>query len=155
MKRILLYFGVILTVFIIPSCVKEYIVIPGTSAEAFAGVIILSSVEMDTIVQDTVVVQSKVSLISIEPSNSGATIKGVVEGAVGLTDFAYGVCWGVSPNPTIENNYSHPIRFEKPDRFEITISNLKANTRYYIRPYILKSNQYFYGEKSGEFTTSY
>ena len=152
MKKLMLLFVAILTMFVATSCFKQE-----QSQTMYVGFYydLSSSVDVDTIVQDTVVIQSKVSLLSIESSISGAIIKGVVEGSSSMTDFAYGVSWGVSPNPTIENNYSEPIRFEKPDRFEITISNLRANTRYYIRPYILKSNQYSYGDKSDEFTTGH
>lgn len=154
MKKTTILMGVILTLFFLTSCYKVTEIHSEAHSEAHVT-IFFSSVSADTIVHDTVVIKSKVTLTDIELSNTAATIKGVVEGAVGQADFAYGICWSVSPNPTLENNYSNPIQFEKPDRFEITISNLKVNTKYYVRPYILQSNQYYYGDISGEFTTGY
>ena len=158
MKKLLLYLGVILTMFVAASCYKTnyetYIYEIHTESSTTVNITFSASVNMDTIVQDTVVVQSKVSLLGLsELAQTSATVEGVVEGSSNQADFAYGICWGTSPNPTIENYHCDPIRFEQSQHFQLTIGNLTANTKYYVRPFMFKSNEYIYGAKSDSFTT--
>ena len=143
---------VILIGFMCISCNKDVYV------ESYSGVTVNlnfdASVSTDTIVQDTVVIQSKVTLLGLSDlTRTSAMVEGVVEGSINQADFAYGICWGTSPNPTIENYHCDPICFVQSKHFEITILDLTANTKYYVRPFLFKANAYIYGEESDSFTT--
>ena len=152
MKRIAWLPVVLLTGILCTSCYKDNLHV---ESEVTVNIHFNASVSTDTIVQDMVVVQSKVTLLGVsELTPTSAIVKGVVEGASSQADFAYGICWGTTPNPTIENCYSDPIRFVQSKQFEINIEDLTANTKYYVRPFLVTSNGYIYGEKSDSFTTN-
>lgn len=112
--------------------------------------------EADSIIQDTVIVTEKVTLLKIDTiTSNSAVIAGTVEGSSVYSKFEYGVCWGPTSNPTIANNHSAPLQFSQSENFKIEIRDLEANTRYYVRPYIYNSNQYYYGKDSKDFTTNH
>lgn len=149
--------AVILIGILCTSCYKEVHIESHSESSSSVTVNIHfdASVGTDTIVQDTVVILSKVTLLGLsELTRTSAIVEGVVEGSSNQADFAYGICWGTSPNPTIENYHCDPIRFVQSKHFEITLVDLTANTKYYVRPFLFKSNDYIYGEKSDSFTTN-
>ena len=63
---------------------------------------------------------------------------------------ARGVCWGVSPNPTLENNYT--IDGSGSGSFRSSISGLKPSTTYYARAYATYLSGTVYGNQIS-FTT--
>lgn len=52
-----------------------------------------------------------------------------------------GVCWGINPNPTINDNRTN----EESNTFSSTINNLTANTKYYFRAYAVNNLGVSYG----------
>ncbi|MBR1513368.1 MAG: hypothetical protein IJ622_03650 [Bacteroidales bacterium] len=153
MKRIAWLLVVILTGILFTSCYKDVHI--ESHSEITVNNHFDASVGTDTIVQDTVVIQSKVTLLGLsELTRTSAIVEGVVEGSCNQAHFAYGICWGTSPNPTIENYHCDSIRFIQSKHFEITIVDLTPNTKYYVRPFLVASNEYIYGEKSDSFTTN-
>jgi hypothetical protein len=61
-----------------------------------------------------------------------------------------GICWSISPNPTIGDNCRQSVLSENP--FQITLNNLQGNQTYYARAYATNSGGTGYGENI-EFTT--
>ena len=56
-----------------------------------------------------------------------------------------GVCWHTSPNPTIEN--SKTINGQGEESFISNVTNLQANTKYYLRAYATNSKGTSYGDE--------
>jgi uncharacterized protein (TIGR02145 family) len=56
-----------------------------------------------------------------------------------------GICWSTSPNPTIEINEGMTINGSGTGIFESTLSNLIAETNYFVRAYAINSNGTTYG----------
>ena len=56
-----------------------------------------------------------------------------------------GVCWNTNPNPTIEN--SKTIDGSGDENFISNVTNLQANTKYYLRAYASNSKGTSYGEE--------
>lgn len=58
---------------------------------------------------------------------------------------AHGVCWSTSPNP---NTYgSHTLLNSNENCFQCILSDLSANTSYYVCAYVIASNEIIYGNE--------
>jgi hypothetical protein len=86
---------------------------------------------------------------SIDPlittSESTATVTGLVGFDWSFPVLAKGVCWSTNKQPTIADNTTNEgvgIGF-----FATTLTGLKINTLYYIRPYVTTSNGTVYGNE--------
>ena len=63
-----------------------------------------------------------------------------------ITEIEIGICWSTTSNPTINNNkivinndlLVNPI---------VTISNLEANTTYYVKSYIISGSEIYYSNE--------
>jgi hypothetical protein len=153
MRKLVWLSVIILTGVLCTSCYKDVHVESYSEVSVTMDIHFDASVSTDTIVHDTVVIQSKVTLLGLsELTQTSAIVAGVVEGQSNQAGFAYGICWGTTPDPTIENYHCDPICFVQSKRFEITIGDLMTNTKYYVRPFLFKMNKYIYGEKSDTFT---
>lgn len=156
MKKIVLLFVAVLASILFTSCGKSDSDSHSESESSVTlGITFNADVSMDTIVQDTIVIQAKVTLLGLsELTDTSVIIEGAVEGPSNQANFAYGICWGTIPNPTVSNYHCEPIQFAQSQRFGIIVRDLMANTKYYVRPFILKSNEFIYGEVVDTFTTS-
>ncbi|MBN1951405.1 MAG: fibrobacter succinogenes major paralogous domain-containing protein [Bacteroidales bacterium] len=68
---------------------------------------------------------------SSEVTASSFTIGGTIENDGGAAVTSRGICWGTSPNPTVDNN---PITLgEGTGSFSTNITDLEMNVTYYIR----------------------
>ncbi len=76
----------------------------------------------------------------------------VVSAYVGAGCDVRGVCWSVSPNPTVSN--SHTTDGSGTGSFTSNITGLTANTTYYVRAYATNSAGTSYGEQKS-FTTTF
>ena len=89
-----------------------------------------------------------------EPTEITAT-SAVVGGTVNTVDGNYasvqrGICWGLNPNPTFNDNY---IETESGiGNFSISLTNLDISAIYYIRAYAVTANETYFGEEKS-FTT--
>jgi len=89
-----------------------------------------------------------ISNLTAGTANSGGNI---VLNIPTATILARGVCWGTVPNPTI--NYEWTENGNVSGIFSSTITDLKANTKYYIRAYVTGENaKIIYGNELS-FTT--
>ena len=79
-----------------------------------------------------------------------ATCGGNVTDKCGLTVIARGVCWGTSPNPTLDD--SHTTNGSGMGNFSSSITGLTISTTYYVRAYATTSAGTGYGEQVS-FTT--
>ena len=79
--------------------------------------------------------------------SSGDTIwcTGLIDYDGGSPIIAKGLCWSTQHNPTINDNYINVGSGN--DGFGTAITNLEANTTYYIRAYASNSNETGYGEE--------
>lgn len=146
------------TAFSVTGCIKPepYVIEIFIHDTIDINIVLNTIIETDSISHDTVIVKETVELIKFDTiTSNSAIIEGVVEGSSTYSEFAYGVCWGINSYPTVENNHSEPNQFSQSDRFIIEMRDLRANTKYYVRPYIYKSNQYYYGKDSKDFTTNH
>lgn len=66
----------------------------------------------------------------------------------------YGFCYGEQPGVTIENSFTNLGDCSEPVAFESTITNLKAETKYYVRAYAENSVGLVYSDKELSFTTT-
>ena len=88
-------------------------------------------------------------------SSIGAT---TATGNGNITDFGvsdpsqYGVCWSTSENPTIENDKTTEGTPSAVGAFTSEMTNLSANTTYYVRAYATNTEDTGYGEQVS-FTT--
>ncbi|GAB3428769.1 hypothetical protein [Niabella aquatica] len=94
---------------------------------------------------------SEVSTTSVNGITSNtATSGGTVSYDGGSPVTARGVCWNISPNPTIANGKT--IDGTGTGLFESSINGLTPNTKYYVRAYATNANGTAYGEEVN-FTT--
>ncbi len=75
---------------------------------------------------------------------NSATIGGIVSASSGTTIVSRGVCWSLSPYPTIED-YSSTVT-SSANSFSSTLKDLKPNTLYYARAYGSSYNELIYGD---------
>ena len=81
---------------------------------------------------------------------TSATCGGEIVADEGITVSARGVCWEISPNPTISN--AHTNDGNGMGVFTSSLTGLNHNTTYYIRAYITTNEGTFYGNELS-FTT--
>ncbi|WP_299053803.1 hypothetical protein [uncultured Polaribacter sp.] len=81
------------------------------------------------------------SVITENSFTSGGTI--ISDGGCPIT--AKGICWSVSPNPTIENDVTN--EGNGIDSFNSSTTNLLSNLTYYIRAYVTNGIGTTYGEE--------
>ena len=80
-----------------------------------------------------------------------ATVAGNVTSDGGYEVTERGICWSMNPNPTIEGN--HLSNGTGTGAFTVNLTNLTANTQFYIRAYATNSAGTAYGSEV-TFTTS-
>ena len=93
------------------------------------------------------VTTKEVSEITSTTARTGGTI--TYSGAAEIT--ARGVCWGTSHTPNIDGN--HTTDGEGIGSFTSNLTNLSANTTYYVRAYATNMHGTYYGEEK-TFTTN-
>ncbi|MCX6277651.1 MAG: hypothetical protein NT004_06120 [Bacteroidetes bacterium] len=85
-----------------------------------------------------------------EITSATATSGGNVTDNGGATVTARGVCYNVSPNPTLANNFTSDG--SGPGSFTSRLTGLTANTLYYVRAYATNSSGTGYGNDSSFYT---
>lgn len=96
-----------------------------------------------------------VSLESVEAvTYNSALLHGLIVSPGSANITRYGVCYSETPNPTIDDNSTNLGDNSSPCSFESRITNLKANTEYYVRAYAVNSVGLAYSEKELSFTTA-
>lgn len=68
----------------------------------------------------------------------------------GLSLTELGVCWGMEENPTADQLHLSTTVWNEP--FICTITDLEPDTKYYVRAYIIRGIEYYYGDNKS-FTT--
>ena len=63
----------------------------------------------------------------------------------GMTISAKGICWSISPNPTVDDN--HSVEGAGEGVFTSQMTGLLAGTTYYVRAYLIYSDGVLYGEE--------
>ena len=66
----------------------------------------------------------------------------------------HGFCYGEQPGVTIENSFTNLGNCSEPVALESTITNLKSETKYYVRAYAENSVGIVYSDKELSFTTT-
>lgn len=84
---------------------------------------------------------AEVTLLGDGTAQSGGTVTG--DGGFSIT--ARGVCWSVSPEPTVSN--LHTVDGSGTGTFVSTITGLHSSTTYYVRAYATNANGTVYGEQ--------
>lgn len=96
-----------------------------------------------------------VSLESVEAvTYNSALLHGLIVSPGSANITRYGVCYSETPNPTIDDNSTNLGDNSSPCSFESRITNLNANTAYYVRAYAVNSVGLAYSEKELSFTTA-
>ena len=91
-----------------------------------------------------------IKLISVNDIlNESATAKFEVQHDGGASITQTGICWSMNRNPTIDNTHVE----SKNQQTTIPISNLQANTTYYLRAYAVNRKGIGYSEQEISFTT--
>jgi uncharacterized protein (TIGR02145 family) len=84
-------------------------------------------------------------------TETGAETGGTVSDDGGAAVTAYGVCWSISPDPTLEND--HTTDGAGTGSFISNLTGLECNTLYYVRAYATNSAGTAYGSNES-FTTA-
>jgi hypothetical protein len=119
----------------------------------FIGILFISIVSCSKDEQQnniTTVVTNETTAANSETTFTSIKISGKIIAEDGNTISSRGVCWGTNLNPTIENN----IATTETNIFNLTITNLTANTTYYFRIYAIDSNGVIYSENESFSTLS-
>ena len=96
----------------------------------------------------TVQTATEVTLLGAGTAQCGGTVTG--DG--GFTVTSRGVCWSMSPEPTISN--LHSTDGNGLGTFVSTIAGLQSSTTYYVRAYATNANGTVYGEQRSVTTPS-
>ena len=107
----------------------------------------------DTTTADTATLPSVSTSSVSDITDSTATVTGVITDNGGATVIAYGVCWGIEHNPTV--NDSHTTDSIDASTFTSIITNLSPSTTYYVRAYATNSEGTAYGEELSFTTTGH
>lgn len=91
------------------------------------------------------------TLAATEITETTALSGGEVTSAGGTTILARGICYSITPNPTISNNVIDAILSTGP--FASALINLESNTTYYVRAFATNTSGTGYGNEI-TFTTS-
>ena len=94
-------------------------------------------------------------VITIAATNvtyNSATIEGQIIDSGGVDIIESGVCYGISPNPTISDN-NKIINIDNMSVFYCHILDLKYSTKYYVRTYVLNELGFAYGNQISFSTT--
>jgi formylglycine-generating enzyme required for sulfatase activity len=83
---------------------------------------------------------------------TSATCGGNIADDGGLTIVQSGICWSTSQNPTTDDD--HTTDGKSIGSYSSSMTNLTANTTYYVRAYAKTSNQTFYGNEKNFKTNS-
>ena len=78
-------------------------------------------------------------------TTTSAVVGGTVTIGEGNHVFARGVCWGIEPNPTIDDN--HISNGAETGDFSDTLTDLTPSTTYYVRAYVVTDYGLAYGEE--------
>lgn len=130
----------------------------GLSLGDYDGNIIITAndKEISIPVKMSIVEKSKPS-VSIEEvysiTSSGATVKATVKSTGSAKITKYGVCWSITSNPTVANQFSNHGDCTGAKSFESEITGLKAETKYYVRVYAENAEGVAYSEHALSFTT--
>lgn len=104
------------------------------------------------------VVQKEKPFVSIEEVNtitaSGATVKATLKSIGSSKVTRYGVCWSKSATPTVDDRISNLGDCIEARSYESTISELDAETKYYVRAYAENAEGLTYSDRTLSFTTS-
>jgi uncharacterized protein (TIGR02145 family) len=85
-------------------------------------------------------------------NSSSALSGGEITNDGGANVFVRGVCWGISPNPTLSNSYSSDGN--GPGTFISILTGMTPNTLYYVRSYATSSMGTAYGSDFNFTTTA-
>ena len=88
-------------------------------------------------------------------SYNGAVLHGTMVSVGSDKVTRHGFCWSsTNETPTIDDEFSNLGDCTTPEAFESVISNLSADTKYYVRAYAENSVGISYSEKAQTFTTT-
>ena len=87
-------------------------------------------------------------------SYNSALLHGMIVSPGSAEVSRYGVCYAEKPNPTIDDMVTNMGNTKSPVRFESRITNLKMDTRYYVRAYAINSVGVAYSTHEIDFFTS-
>ena len=83
----------------------------------------------------------------------GATLNGSIDLITNTSVVAHGFCWNTSGSPTLTDNKVNNGSKITEGNYSITISNLTASTKYYVRAYATDGERTVYGNEVS-FTTA-
>ena len=86
-------------------------------------------------------------------ADTTAIFGGNITGAGKLLYTGWGVVYATTPNPTTANNKT-PVTGSEAGSFNVNVSGLTANTRYYVRAYAINSEGTVYGAQVRFATTT-
>lgn len=105
---------------------------------------------IDTIYGSTMKFKTKRASFSVTTTQANMILQnvavcgGTITATTGVTILASGVCWSLSPYPTVED-YNTNVTSTS-NSFNATLSNLQPNTLYYARAYASSYNELIYGD---------
>ena len=77
-------------------------------------------------------------------SDKGAVVSARLMDSGGEKVTEYGICWGTNETPTTQNEHKS-IKTINNDEYNLSMSNLRSNTTYYVRAYAINSKGIGYG----------
>ena len=107
-------------------------------------------VSFTTLEEVVIVAPTVVTLDVIEVAQTTAVSGGDVTSDGGSEVYSRGICWGINPNPTLDDDFT--TDGSGLGEFTCNIVNLTPNTKYYVRAFATNSVGTSFGEQV-EFTT--
>ena len=107
-------------------------------------------VSFTTLEEVVIVAPTVVTLDVTEVAQTTAVSGGDVTSDGGSEVYSRGICWGVNPNPTLDDDFT--TNGDGLGEFTCNIVNLTPNTKYYVRAFATNSVGTSFGEQV-EFTT--